>query len=583
MPHSPSRVLQAERPVDREVDRPPVALRAAGIAVLALPAVPVIVSAIRLILAGWVPTGDEATIALRSFDVFSARSPLLGQATTSVDPAAGIARTAGPLQYWFLSVPSHLGPVWLSIVAAAALSIACLCGAVALARRQGGLSLATAVSVGLVLVVRAANPDFFVTTWNPNLGLAPFVLLFFLCWVVGSGGFRWFPLMILAASFAAQCHMTYLVSALPLAAVASVAGFGEWLWAARRRSARTWGIEAKSLVAGVTVLVLCWAPTFWQQVAGPGKGNLRLLAGSGGSDVPRLGYGVGWRAIAHAIAWPPRFLSVFSFSDNYLFDVALGVSLARRIVAGVLVAVLLILGALALRRRDRATVVGVALVGVLIGAGMTVGALTPGDLRGFTTLYTLRWLVPLSLEFWAILGFGVARWWQARRAIRPTEQSAERTTEPLIAPSWAVATMSVAIVVALIVGARTSSFNLGRGTYRQARQFGDAAADVTEPGRRYAVQSTAFNDFDDFGFREAVAYNVRRAGGEPVLDTFGGGVIGQDYVPTGQRCAARIRIELDPVDQPPPKRRSGRVLSAVKVKGRTLTLVELPEGNRPSC
>lgn len=582
MPHSPRRVLDPKRPVDREVDRPPVALRVAGIAVVALPAVPLIRSAIRLIRAGWVPTGDEATIALRSFDVFSVRSPLLGQATTSVDPASGIARTAGPLQYWFLSVPSHVGPIWLSIVLATALSVACLCGAVALARRQGGLALATAVSVGLVLVVRAANPDFFVTTWNPHLGMAPFVLLFFLCWVVGSGGFRWFPLMILVASFAAQCHMTYLVSALPLAAVATAASFGQWLCAARRRSGRSWGIEAKSLVAGVAVLVLCWTPTFWQQIAGPGKGNLKLLAGSGGSDVPRLGYGIGWRAIAHSLAWPPRFLSVFSFSDNYLFDV-FGVSLARRIAAGVLVAVLAIVGGLALRRRDRATVVGVALVGVLIGAGMTVGALTPGDLRGFTTLYTLRWLVPLSLEFWAILGFGVARGWQARRTSRSTEQSAEQPTEPLIPLSWAVATMSVAVVVGLIVGARTSSFNLGRGTYRQARQFGDAAADVTEPGRRYAVQSTASSDFDDFGFREAVAYNVRRAGGEPVLDTFGGGVIGRDYVPTGQRCAALIRIELDPVDQPPPERRRGRVLSAVEVKGRTLALVELPEGNRPSC
>ena len=75
-------------------------------AVVATTGVIVVMIAIAMVGAlrgGWQPVGDEAVIAVRSFDTFSTNPPLLGPATTLSVAAGKAVSHPGPLQFWLLA------------------------------------------------------------------------------------------------------------------------------------------------------------------------------------------------------------------------------------------------------------------------------------------------------------------------------------------------------------------------------------------------------------------------------------------------------------------------------------------------
>src|SRR5882762_6888932 len=77
---------------------------------------PFILGPARLIQHGWRPVGDEAAIALRSWNSLTAHGPMVGQATRlahgGFDP--------GPLEYWLLAIPVHIdtvrGVLWGAVI-----------------------------------------------------------------------------------------------------------------------------------------------------------------------------------------------------------------------------------------------------------------------------------------------------------------------------------------------------------------------------------------------------------------------------------------------------------------------------------
>src|SRR5580704_13191079 len=67
---------------------------------------PFVTGAVRLARDGWRPAGDNAAIALRSWNSLTAHGPLVGQATRL---AHGVF-DPGPLEYWLLAIPVHISP-----------------------------------------------------------------------------------------------------------------------------------------------------------------------------------------------------------------------------------------------------------------------------------------------------------------------------------------------------------------------------------------------------------------------------------------------------------------------------------------
>src|SRR5947209_11104169 len=115
-------------------------------------AVPVIASVVRAVAAGWVPAGDQGIIATRAYDVFSSHAPLLGQYSQASTVTGRPLYSPGPMLYWLLAVPARLGGFEALTVAMAAVNVLAIVGAVAIARRRGGLPLMLAAAAALGLM-----------------------------------------------------------------------------------------------------------------------------------------------------------------------------------------------------------------------------------------------------------------------------------------------------------------------------------------------------------------------------------------------------------------------------------------------
>src|SRR5690242_9214320 len=234
--------------------RPSLLVLATGL----IAAVPVIVSAINAVAWRWYPVGDRAEIVTRSYDVFSSHSPLLGQYSASSGVLGQGAYSLGPLLYWVLAVPARIGAVAPALVMAL-VNVACVMGAVALARRRGGDGLMVATAAAILLMTASLVNSTWSDVWNPSAALMPLLLLVFVAWSVGCGELRLLPLGVLLASFVVQCHLTYLAPAVGLMVVA-VAGVA----VAHRRApiahARRW------IAAALVVALVCWAAPIGQQI-----------------------------------------------------------------------------------------------------------------------------------------------------------------------------------------------------------------------------------------------------------------------------------------------------------------------------
>src|SRR6478735_4445251 len=80
----------------------------AAIAVFAL--LP-IAAASRAVADGWQPTGDVATIGLRSLDAWTSQAPLVGQPTTGEEYSGVPSNHPGPIANWVMGpVMRVLGP-----------------------------------------------------------------------------------------------------------------------------------------------------------------------------------------------------------------------------------------------------------------------------------------------------------------------------------------------------------------------------------------------------------------------------------------------------------------------------------------
>ena len=80
---------------------------------------------------GWTPVFDDAVIATRSFDVFSAHSPLVGTYSDASLPSVGSVYGAGPLLYWLLAVQVRFLGDWALPVTMGVVNTASIMGVVA--------------------------------------------------------------------------------------------------------------------------------------------------------------------------------------------------------------------------------------------------------------------------------------------------------------------------------------------------------------------------------------------------------------------------------------------------------------------
>ena len=395
-------------------------------------ALPVIVSTGHALAHEWIPVGDNASTAVRSYDVLSAHSPLVGQWSTSSAVVGQPIYSLGPLLNWLLAFPAHLGnPAWLALtmgVVNAASAVLC----VALAHRRGGTALMMVAAVAVAVMSHSLGGEAMHSLWNRSAALMPFTALLFVAWSVACGDYRLLPVAVLLASFVIQCHLAYVAPALGLLAIAAAG-----LVVARRdlpqHALRRWSVVA------VAVAAVAWSAPVIEQVT-HSPGNLVLAKRAATADLPRFGKRVGYHAVVRAVGVRPWWLREPQGSIERFFE-TLGTP--SRFAEATAILVLLGLAGVAILAtlRRRADVAWGAAIGLVCCAALaSVAAATPTEGQLYASItYTLGWGAPAGMFAWLMLGWGTVVLLAPRR---------------LSVPRWRLAPalgLAAAAVVAVLV------------------------------------------------------------------------------------------------------------------------------------
>ena len=260
---------------------------------------PILVLGMVELARGWRPLFDNAGLALRSYQVFTSQSPLVGH-QMAVSARSHAVFGPGPLQNWLLAVPVRLDPaqgvLWgslIAVVVAVALTIEA-------AWAVGGWKGAAVMS-GCVLVLALARTGVVLdVAWNVWFGLIFLVATVATGLAVGTGRLRWWPVTVVAASVVVQCQAAFGPPAVAVCLVAPVLG----VVALRRQRV---GIGVVPLVVGLGAGVVVWvAPVIQQFTSRPG--NLTLLARAAGDSGPLIGPMAALRALGGATEVPPNWV-----------------------------------------------------------------------------------------------------------------------------------------------------------------------------------------------------------------------------------------------------------------------------------
>jgi hypothetical protein len=423
--------------------------------------VPFLVVALVQVVQGWRPSGDAAIISIRSWAVLTARSPLLGEFTTVTGCTRHVAFDPGPLLFWMLALPVRMDPahgvLWGAAVWCAVAMAVCVEAAWAVRRATGALAVAT-----FAVVLAATQTDVLVNSdWNPHFGLVWFAATCTAAWAVGTGRLRWWPVLVLTASIAAQSHLTYALPAALLAVLAPLPGVRRRLEGVRR-----WRWLGMGLGAGAA----CWAVPIVQQLTGrPGNVSV-LLRCVGGHHV--MGVRFGLETLASAVVPPPLWFHGPPGNGHALLQGLTAYS------AGVGVAVLVALVAIAAvawiaQRKDLAVLAGVTLLAAASTAWEI--ALQPTS-TAMALLYVGVVLWPVGMLVWGVAALAVievvARWgvlpgrWgpfgRASSRARPKHgRRSLRRWRPGIALLWSA-------TAAMLVGGTVNAAFLAGGAMNQA-------------------------------------------------------------------------------------------------------------------
>lgn len=396
-------------------------------------------STVRGLIDGFQPVGDNALMELRAWDVLTGDRPLLGT-WSSASVASGLdLNHPGPLLFDYFSLPVRLfGGAGGIAIGAAALNLGAVWGSVLVGRRIGGDDVALGVAVCSGILVWTLGSELLFDSWQPNVLVLPFFAFLMLIWAVMLGHSRGLPFAVAVGSLCMQAHLSYLFL-VPALLVLAVVGL---IVSARRSEATS---HRRPIVAAIVVGVALWAQPIWEQLFGPGEGNLtRLLTSSDAEGAVHNGPAVAVRMLAAVVALPPfwgRPSYETSIPISPWVDTAGGRALDLDGLPTLPVAVLALalfgalLGAVAViarRHGDTVLIAGVILVGVTTIVATATASITPIDLFGVVP-HKVRW-------FWAVGALsGVILLVAMVRAIR------RRSPDRAAASTWLAAGVGVLV------------------------------------------------------------------------------------------------------------------------------------------
>jgi hypothetical protein len=492
----PAATIHRLRDLDARGRRWAIAL---GLAVLLAP-----IAALIHFVPDWTPTGDPALMGLRSLDVGTGRTPLLGQPSTADVYSGGLVYHPGPLHFYLMAVPIRVlgGSVGMPLVSVV-ITGSCLLVALWGVFRQLGRTAGVVAAAVLVLTAFTTGASSLLNPVSSSIAGYPLLATAVLLWCLLCGDIRLLPLATGAASFTAQQHLSVDPAVAILTAgtvvIAALAFWrsGGWRRRSDRRELRRW-----TLWSAVVALVL-WAPVLAQQVFG-NEGNLgRMIWFARHGNGDSLGYSRATWQVAHALSLPPL-LGRTQLTGIWLTSRPTMTTWASA------AAVLGLVGVITWRSRlrDRSLAALGVMVALVCVAGLISGASVPSGLEQ-ARLSFYHWAFVLAFLVAVTVGVALTRTIAAVLARRET--NARRIPSPV-----ALAVVAVAAVPA-VVGVNldrhtntlfTASAYLDRAEVTAAAD--GVAAHRDELGEDVVVLSRGEPLFA--GIREGVAYELVERG-----------------------------------------------------------------------
>ena len=280
---------------------------------------------------GWRALQDDATISIRTSEIFSFHPPLLGQFSTSSIGSGHLLFDPGPLQYWLLAIPVRIDPSQGALWGGAlAIGLVLSLGAEAL-WRSGHVVACGLFGLAILNLAWAIPSVFNRPMWNPNLSIPFLITSIVLAWLVSMGSFAWWPWLVFTASVVVQSEVFFAFFAVVLIVVPLCLGI------VRRRPDRLGWLKW-----GLTVGLLCWLPTVLQEIRGRQPNVTLLLHAHRG---PPVGIAFGLRSLGFAASTRPIWtlpsthlvFLVFGFLNQTALDglLTLGLLIAIAVGAGV--------------------------------------------------------------------------------------------------------------------------------------------------------------------------------------------------------------------------------------------------------
>jgi CDP-diglyceride synthetase len=267
-------------------------------------------SAIRGIRRGYEVIGDNALIELRGRDVLTGHHPWLGT-WSSASISSGIdVNHPGPLLFELVALPVRVfgGAAGIAVaIAVLQITVVWLVGWVTW--RTGGATAAVVAQTITAVLVWTLGSELLYDPWQPNVLVLPFWLFMCVVWAVTADVVTMLPLAVGVGSFVMQTHLGYLFI------VPILLAFALTMTLLRRRGGGSGRFDdlRRPLLLSLGVGVVLWAQPLWEQLFGPGRGNIGriVVAGTVGGDdfVPvessPTGVSTGLRVLGSVLALPP--------------------------------------------------------------------------------------------------------------------------------------------------------------------------------------------------------------------------------------------------------------------------------------
>ena len=246
---------------------------------------------LRTMIRGWVPVGDDASIALQAWNTFSLHAPLVGQATGAATGPGGVQTTGdpGPLEFWLLAPFAHLDPCQGVLIGSVLLGGAVLSFGLYVLQKTAGLWAAAIMALVVIDLAIVSPLPFVDPVWNSSFASFWFLSFLAVAFAVGAGNLRYVPFLVFIGSVTIDSHLLFLPPAALILIAALVCGLlvrrpanYRWLW---------WSIG---------VAAVCWIAPLYQELADSHPNGSALLHSAFSGSIKTFGWGLGFRALARA-------------------------------------------------------------------------------------------------------------------------------------------------------------------------------------------------------------------------------------------------------------------------------------------